>query len=142
MAKKRSARRSSVSGGRDTFAIANRRLPRPGSTRFTPRVLTDDFLRAVQDYRTWSPSTVLDSRTVKGGLARLRVSSPRAKARRGRPVALLEVPPAVAFRAPKTVIVCIRRQARKEVLHALGVAGGRVGRPHRGVFSSVSCKRR
>lgn len=49
--------------------------------------------------------------------------------------------PRLAFQAPKRVLVCIRRQQRKEVLHALGKAG-RSGqrRPRRSELSEISCK--
>lgn len=46
----------------------------------------------------------------------------------------------VRFHAPKHIVLCVRRKERKEVLHAKGVAGGRVsGRRRRNSFSSISC---
>lgn len=52
------------------------------------------------------------------------------------------VSPSVAFQAPEHVLVCVRRQRRREVIHALGHAGA-VGqkRPRRNHFSSISCRR-
>lgn len=48
----------------------------------------------------------------------------------------------LAFQAPEQVLVCVRRQRRKEVLHALGKAGGTgQKRPRRSFFSTISCKR-
>lgn len=46
----------------------------------------------------------------------------------------------IAFDAPRSVLVCVRRHRRKEVLHALGKAG-RVGqrKPKRNFYSSVHC---
>lgn len=49
------------------------------------------------------------------------------------------VPTAIAFRNPRHVDVCSRREERKRVLHAAGAAGGRVRRPRRNVWSGVSC---
>lgn len=47
----------------------------------------------------------------------------------------------IAFQAPQNVLVCVRRQRRKEVLHALNKAG-KVGqrRPRRSFYSSISCR--
>ncbi len=47
----------------------------------------------------------------------------------------------VAFTDPKRVVVCVRRNQRKEVLHALKKTG-RVGqkRPRRNELSNISCK--
>lgn len=49
----------------------------------------------------------------------------------------------VAFAVPKSVAVCVRRSRRREVLHALGVAGGKgVGRNikhHRNEWSEIGC---
>lgn len=46
----------------------------------------------------------------------------------------------VGFKQPSRVLICIRRRARREVMHALGFAG-KVGQrpPHRGPYSSVRC---
>lgn len=51
------------------------------------------------------------------------------------------VPAFVGFRYPHRVLICVRRQRRREVFHALGLAGGsgyRKGR--RGPFSDVRCR--
>ncbi|MEM2002486.1 MAG: hypothetical protein QXT77_07575 [Candidatus Methanomethylicaceae archaeon] len=45
------------------------------------------------------------------------------------------------FPDPERVLVCARRQIRKEVMHARGVAGGKVRRPRRNELSKISCKR-
>lgn len=46
----------------------------------------------------------------------------------------------VAFQAPDNVLVCVRRQRRKEVLHALQKAGKRgQKRPRRSYYSSIKC---
>lgn len=48
----------------------------------------------------------------------------------------------IAFREPDRVLVCVRRNIRKEVLHAFRKTG-RVGqrRPRRSFYSSISCRR-
>lgn len=52
--------------------------------------------------------------------------------------------PFVAFAEPRSVALCIRRQRRRQVMHALDLAGRRGvgrGRPRRrNEFSSVSCR--
>lgn len=45
----------------------------------------------------------------------------------------------VAFRQPARVAVCVRRSIRKQVLHAFGVAGGRVGKPRWSDASRQRC---
>lgn len=51
------------------------------------------------------------------------------------------VPHRVSFEAPSSVLVCVRRQRRKEVLHALNKTGSGVSRrrPRRNWLSNVSC---
>jgi len=47
----------------------------------------------------------------------------------------------VGFAVPKRVAVCVRRQQRKEVIHALGKQGGGGSRRRRRtVFSDIDCK--
>lgn len=43
------------------------------------------------------------------------------------------------FAAPRSVMLCRRRQSRKEVIHAKGIAGSRVRRPRRNEWSAVPC---
>lgn len=49
---------------------------------------------------------------------------------------------AVAFHAPKRVVICVRRKRRKEVIFALGRAGrgGSFRKPRRNFYSSVECR--
>lgn len=48
----------------------------------------------------------------------------------------------VSFRVPEAVLICVRRKRRKEVIHALGVAGARgLRKPRRSEFSEISCRR-
>jgi len=55
----------------------------------------------------------------------------------------LSLPSQISFRLPQNVLVCVRRQRRKEVLHAIGKAG-RVGQrsPRRNPYSEISCRRK
>lgn len=45
----------------------------------------------------------------------------------------------VAFSAPKRVAVCVRRKIRKEIMHAMGAAGGKVRKPKRNFMSNHRC---
>lgn len=53
------------------------------------------------------------------------------------------IPHQIGFVEPKRVVICVRRQRRREVLHALRVAGrGGVGRGrkrHTNEYSQISC---
>jgi len=48
---------------------------------------------------------------------------------------------AIGFKSPRSVMVCVRRQTRKEVLHALNLTkkGSRGGK-RRNYYSNVRCK--
>ena len=45
----------------------------------------------------------------------------------------------LAFAEPRRVLVCLRRQVRKEVLLALGKGGGGKRKPRRNHLSEISC---
>lgn len=88
-----------------------------------------------------APDPLLDRRTYHPAGSFLRpVSAKRAHSR-------LVIPPSadlshrIGFAVPNKVAVCVRRQQRKEVIHALGLtgrgAGARVRR--RGPWSDVEC---
>lgn len=48
--------------------------------------------------------------------------------------------PIYAFKAPRGVAVCVRRKSRKEVMHALGFAGGKTSkRRRRNMNSDIRC---
>lgn len=52
-----------------------------------------------------------------------------------------ETPKRVSYAHPRALPLCSRREQRREILHALGVAGRRGLRPpKRNAFSSVSCR--
>lgn len=106
--------------------------------------LSSDLL-PVEDRRSWSPGAAappLDyssARTVIGSPARLRASA-RHSTGPGRVAPTFS--PVVAFQTPSRVNICIRRQRRKEVLHAKRFYGrAKLRRPTRNAYSSISCRR-
>lgn len=110
--------------------------PRP-YTFYSPSLLP------YEDNRSWSPATFSRSiRTIGGAPARL--SAPAAASTRARPgrSASLYYPSAqVTFRKPRSVILCIRRATRRQVLHAFSIAGKSGLRPpRRNANSSISCR--
>lgn len=55
---------------------------------------------------------------------------------------LSQINSAIAFAAPKKVLICVRRKIRKSVLHALGKTGrGGQKSPRFSYYSSIQCKR-
>lgn len=105
-------------------------------------------LRLTEDRRFWSPPTSslsqdlawAPARRLGGSVARLalpaRRSPPSKPSRR-----VLWPSAAIGFEAPRSVVICIRRKIRREVIHARGIAGSRVRPGRRGPYSSISCRR-
>lgn len=131
---------------RVTSANANRRLPRSSSPPRSRQLdIEYDFLRKAEDRRTYHPEgNSRPARSVSRSRPRLEV--------RDRPLKLnpdifrnirafpSQTKAIVAFSAPKDVLVCIRRNRRKEVLHAIGKAGKKGQRPpRRGPYSDIHC---
>lgn len=119
----------STLGGRDVFTIAKpSRLPRP-------LTFQGFAYNLVEDRRTFHPERAFRPALLFSGRPSRTTFKPSSVRYPG------DVPARVMFRAPPKVLVCVRRQARKEVLHALRKTG-RVGQraPRRNLFSSVSCK--
>jgi len=133
MAKSRSSNRRR----RDTRRIAKRSLP---TTVSSPRSIIQplqydlvDWLSQTEDRRTFHPD------------------GPSRPARsRFQTFHRLQATPAVdktafwsngvAFKAPKDVLVCVRRKMRKEVLHAINNAGKRGQKaPRRSEYSDIHC---
>lgn len=148
----RRRRRSSHPGRASPTPIASLGLPReflvldelakPARRAFYPSETTLPDLRLFEDRRTWKPGYAppsrLEGRRLDSGVVPLFHITP---ARKNAPGAVLGVPRAIAFAKPEQVAVCIRRERRREVLHAHGVAGShglRGGR--RGALSGISCK--
>lgn len=93
------------------------------------------LLRQIEDRRTWHPAALTRPFLTTGlrSAARLTVkSSPHALRN--------DISNRVGFAVPKKVVVCVRRKQRKEVLHAMGKAGGRVSRRRRrNDASNIDC---
>lgn len=129
--KKRSESRYSVVGREVSNTFARRSLP-------LSRISVRD-LRPIEDRRDFHPD--YDHRAPKSYPSyrtHVRVKSYQ-------PVNLSSdtyqaVPWRTEFVKPQEVITCVKRKIRREVLHALLVAGKRgLGRPHYNLFSKVSC---
>lgn len=93
-------------------------------------------LALLEDRRSWHPS-----RPTRPFLT----TGPRSSARlvvKSKPTALRnDISARVGFAVPKKVVVCVRRKQRKEVLHAMGKAGGRVSRRRRRTDASdIDCR--
>lgn len=117
-----------------TFTITPpRRLPRwsaATSSGYSPLQSTDD--------RTWTPDRAFREARTTRRVARLHLTKPRIGIDRDGTVS--KRPPILAFKAPEYVSVCVRRQQRREVLHALQKAGKRgQKRPRRGTYTGVHC---
>lgn len=110
-----------------------------------PTYRPKEFLNAQQsstlfDARTYSPSRQ-DSVLAGGNYSRRVV--PRVVRFRGGSSgrhSFVGVSPFLSFATPRGVSVCRKRKVRKQVLHAAGVAGGRVSSRRRyNYWSTVSC---
>lgn len=120
-----------VSFGRGRYKTANRRhLP----VRRLPQeiVFPQTRLFEVEDRRRWSPEEYVPYKRITGGPVRYKAVANRRSAPK-------EVPMYIGYMNPGSVVVCIRRKIRREVMHALGVAGGRVGPPKFNESSMVRC---
>lgn len=143
---------------RDTNVISNRRLPvsfLSRDDRFDRGVFPSSLglspLRDFEDLRTWHPDRLTrPPRTFTSGVSRVfaveRVSSPRtaAKVRRSRNVfGYSRSLGTVAFQKPDSTVLCVRRQQRREVLHALGgvhPGGGSGSKSKWTEWSNVRCR--
>lgn len=128
---------------RDAFAIATRR--RAGTNNQPPYRLRPLPFKSVplhvEDLRQWHPSPLPPSRTRSGTSAPVDVYSPQPQ-RFGSRTRFDWAPPRLAYVAPEATMVCARRQERTRVLHARGVAGGRVSPVRRFSFNSqIVCRR-
>lgn len=104
---------------------------------------SDSWLSQVEDRRYFSPAPLggqpyTPARTLFGPPARFKVAQ---QPRRSVTPNYLRLSPRVAFQAPARAIICVRRNQRREVMHALGLAGrsGRTGRQRRSPYSHITC---
>lgn len=112
-----------------------------------PYVTPDLDLTEFEDRRTWHPDPVEPAQSAYSRPARLRAAPPPKVQQRPFQAprqAILANPPArVAFQDPRRVLICVRRNIRRGVLHALGVAGGSTAshkKRSKSAYSAVSCK--
>lgn len=139
---------------RVTNGNANRRLP-PSSEAYVlspydaDRQMRFDFegaLRALEDRRTWHPEgPQRPARSLRGSQHRFVVASDPSPKRRVSSSRVEffspSVPVGVGFEKPREVALCVRRQQRREVLHARRKTGKRgQKKPVWSYYSRVRCK--
>lgn len=104
-----------------------------------PRHLSRD----VEDRRRYHPlADYAPPLTFRGVPAKVQVKQKFSRPHKMAGFSTPSVPKRVAFTAPKKVLVCVRREQRKEVLFALRrTKKGSGSKKFRTPFSEVSCKR-
>lgn len=120
-------------GGRETYEFSKQRLPLQKNI-FKRSVPISDF----EDRRHFHPEgPQRPAQTFRGIPARFKVkvqirskdNIPKLVESSYYSTGYEDVPHQMSFRNPDRVLVCARRQIRKEVLHALGISGRRgIGR--------------
>lgn len=131
---RKSKRSTPTPARRDARVIARRSLP----LRSSVLPLSGRRLSAVVDRRLFRPGPVTKLRDSRGAVKRTEVLPRRAvpRAERRRRERRLKL------RFPEVTPLCVRRERRKEVLHAKRVAGrSGLRRGEWSPFSFVSCKR-
>lgn len=135
------ARRSRRGSSRRSTADARRDTPRIASGVPLLRSLSKS-LSLVEDRRHFHPAgDFRPARSRRSANHRLDAADRRLRS----PVPVWKsesIPSRVVFHAPKSVLICVRRNRRREVLFASGGASKRhKRRPRRNWFSAVSCRR-
>lgn len=101
---------------------------------------TNNFaLGLIEDRRTYYPGLKPYNRPI----AQMAVGAPARLALVDKPQyrASSQTKATVAFAEPQKLPICIRRETRKQVLHAKGVAGSKgLKKPTRNEWSDVSCR--
>lgn len=136
--KRRTRHTSTYREPRDAYAVTSRNPVFPSLFRLRPSAIPSRSGRSlldIEDRRTFHPDRLAPSRTPRQ-VARLLMIVPKA----GRSTRLSRE--VYSFKIPKTTAVCVRREIRKQVIHAKGRAGTKVRRPRRNAFSSISCRRK
>ncbi|UDN67511.1 hypothetical protein [robinz microvirus RP_35] len=114
--------------------------PSPASPSFDYSTqLPPGLLQEIEDRRTFYPDRYRPAAGLQRNVNRIR-PSPRRTLRQTQQVAFL--PHREAFQHPELILTCIRRKIRREVMHALGMAG-RAGRGRktrrRNAWTGISC---
>lgn len=137
------ARSSRAKRGRDSFHIANRRLPLSYSN-----LTINPTLRFYEDRRTFHPEgRFRPARSFNKTRHRLVMSDyrkTRKNIKRNNFIKSYGPPISVGFREPERVLICVRRKRRREVMFALNKTGkgkGRQKRPRYSEYSKISCRR-
>lgn len=133
MARKRQRPSSTTRAPRDASVIAS---PFPDFLRLRPlstHPRSGHTLTEIEDRRTFNPGRS-PSRTPRQ-IARVLMALPKVQGKRSS----REV---YSFKLPKQTAVCVRREIRKQVIHAKGAAGTKVRRPRRNALSRISCRRK
>lgn len=92
----------------------------------------------IEDRRLWNPERIVKPyRDTRGWPARFKIVSKRAEQEAKKKSNWL--PTAIGFINPTRVAVCVRRKQRREIMHALGVAGGAVKAPRFNDASKIRC---
>jgi len=138
-------------GRRDRTQIANDPL---SAILTAPTVTHASPLTLIDDRRTWHPQGELRPfKTVQGAVTHVISEVNRNVVRKQRGRTRLLQPKAFSQaklvfgdrstqRAAPGVLVCVRRQTRKEVIHALGKGGSRHKRKvRRNTTSNIGCKK-
>lgn len=139
-------KKSSKRTRRDYPQIANRRL----LARANPRHFLDRHLQLYEDRRLWHPLGALaPARSYSRTRHALRtVPQPNRNSTRAQPQKLRSISfmprETIAFANPDRVLICARRQRRKQVLHAKKKVGRGASRrrPKFNFYSSISCRRK
>lgn len=99
-----------------------------------------------QPYKLVTRSSIVERTIRRPGLSTIHVVGPGARHKPTRGVTLKYVlDNRIGFDDPRRVMICVRRQRRKEVMHALRFAGGRGRRrttfrqPRRNYYSGIDC---
>lgn len=117
---------------------AKRSLPRPLSPPRSIYQSPSKALRLIEDRREFHPmGRFRPARSLSTPLHRLEVPNAPVRHTVRKTISAISH---IAFKAPEKVLVCVRRQRRKEVLHALQKAGkSGQARPRHSYYSSIKC---
>lgn len=133
------ARRSRASKKQSKTRVATANSTRPSRVRFAQ--LPRASVKSLEDRRRYRPERVrlVVSQKAAFPLQERAFVTRSKKTNRYDALAARSV---LGFKRPEGVAICVRRRERREVLHANGVAGGRVARPRWTSESKISCRRR
>lgn len=98
-----------------------------------------NHLRAIEDRRTYHPQKHRSAKSLDRSHHDLVTPVTRSGNKNKDRFAYLRLPSAVQFKAPKKVLICIRRKRRKEVLFAFKKTKGGSRRHRRNYFSDIRC---